>query len=120
MSPEASGPVASCICGRSRITLPRTPDYVSHCNCSMCMKTGFQGVYFSSDELGIEGEFDSYVREDLDEVFLRLHRCRRCGAATHWTPLSEPPYDRMGVNARLLDQSALDGIEVRQVDGASW
>jgi hypothetical protein len=86
----------------------------------MCVKTGFRGVYFASDELHVEGEFDSYVREDLDEIFLRLHRCRHCGAATHWTPLSEPPYDRMGVNARLLDPAALEGVEVRHVDGASW
>ena len=39
---------------------------------------------------------------------------------THWTLLSDPPYERMGVNARLLDASALEGVEVRQVDGASW
>lgn len=112
--------VASCICGRARITLSRTPDYVGHCNCSMCTKTGFHGVYYASNELRIEGEFDSYVREDLDEVFLRLHRCKHCGAATHWTPLSEPPYERMGVNARLVDQALLEGVEVRYVDGASW
>ena len=120
MPPEATGLVATCICGRARITLSRTPDYVGQCNCSMCVKTGFRGVYFASDELHVEGEFDSYVREDLDEIFLRLHRCRHCGAATHWTPLSEPPYDRMGVNARLLDPAALEGVEVRPVDGASW
>ena len=114
------GLIATCICGRARITLARTPDYVCHCNCSMCTKTGFRGVYFPSNELRIEGEFDSYVREDLDEVFLRLHRCRSCGAATHWTPLSEPPYERMGVNGRLLDPLALEGVDVREVDGASW
>ena len=74
----------------------------------MCTKTGFRGVYYASDELRIEGEFDSYVREDLDEVFLRLHRCKHCGAATHWTPLSEPPYERMGVNARLGSRLTLD------------
>ena len=43
--------VATCICGRARITLSRTPDYVGQCNCSMCVKTGFRGVYFASDEL---------------------------------------------------------------------
>ena len=56
--------VGTCHCGRVRITLPRKPDEVTQCNCSLCTKTGFLGVYFSSDELGIEGEFDSYVRAD--------------------------------------------------------
>jgi hypothetical protein len=117
---EAFGPVASCICGRARITLPRRPDSVNHCNCSMCTKTGFWGVYFPSDELRIEGEFDSYVREDLSEAYLRNYRCRHCGAMTHWTLLSGPPYARIGVNARLLEPSALEGVPVTEVDGRSW
>lgn len=120
MSVKASGPVASCICGRARITLPRKPEWVTHCNCSMCAKTGFQGVYFQSDELHIEGEFDGYVREDMSEPCLRTHRCRHCGAVTHWTPLSEPPHERMGVNARLLDPVAIAGVPIREVDGRSW
>jgi len=117
---EASSVVASCICGRARITLPRAPDSVSHCNCTMCSKTGFWGVYFPSDELRIEVEFDTYVREDLSEPWLRNHRCRHCGVVTHWTLLSDPPYDRMGVNARLLEPEALKDVPVREVDGRSW
>jgi hypothetical protein len=117
---EASNLVASCICGRVRITLSRTPDYVSHCNCSMCSKTGFRGIYFPSDELRIEGEFDGYVREDMSEPCLRNYRCRRCGVVTHWTLLSDPPYDRMGVNARLLEPETLKDVPVREMDGRSW
>ena len=120
MSDAASGPVASCICGRARITLPRRPEHVSHCNCSMCTKTGFWGVCFPSDELRIEGEFDSYIREDMSEPALRTHRCRHCGSITHWTPLSDPPHERMGVNARLLEPAVLEGVTVRQIEGASW
>ncbi|MFL6725237.1 MAG: GFA family protein [Sphingomicrobium sp.] len=110
----------SCHCGRVRITLPRKPDEITLCNCSLCAKTGFQGVYFPSGELHIEGEFDSYVREDLSEPCLRNHRCRHCGVATHWTLLSDPPYDRMGVNARLLEPDVLKDVPVREVDGRSW
>ena len=120
MQREESGFVASCICGRARIVIPRTPDYVCRCNCKMCTKSGFQGVYFSSDELRIEGRFESYVRADISEPCLTFHRCRNCGSMTHWTPLGDPPHDRMGVNARLLDPSVLQGVEVRHVDGASW
>ena len=49
--------VAACHCGQARITLPRAPEQVTQCNCSLCTKTGFRGVYFASDELVIEGEF---------------------------------------------------------------
>ena len=120
MADEAGALVASCHCGRATIRLPRKPESVTQCNCSLCTKTGFRGVYFSSDELEISGEFQSYVRDDLKQPFLATHRCAHCGIATHWTPLTEPPHERMGVNARLIDASALEGVPVEQVDGASW
>ena len=115
-------PVARCHCGRATIRLARKPDYVVHCNCSLCTASGFQGIYYSSDELIIEGKFDSYVREDLPpgETFLRLLRCQTCGTPTHWEPLTPPPHERMGVNARLVGPALLDGVEVRAIDGRSW
>ena len=112
--------VGTCHCGRVRITLPQAPEEITQCNCSLCSKTGFRGIYYSSDELVIEGEFDPYVREDLKQPYLATHRCRTCGILTHWTPLSEPPHERMGVNARLFDENLIDGLPVKQVDGRSW
>jgi hypothetical protein len=109
-----------CHCGACTVRLPRTPDNLTQCNCSLCRATGWRGVYFSSTELEIAGSFDSYVRADLDEVFLRTFRCRNCGMATHWEPLTEPPHERMGVNANMLDPSVLEGLPLRHVDGASW
>jgi hypothetical protein len=120
MTARAGGLIATCHCGRATIRLPRKPEQVTQCNCSLCTKTGFRGVYFSSDELVIDGEFHSYVRDDIKEPFLATHRCAHCGTVTHWTPLSEPPHERMGVNARMLDASALEGVPVVEVDGASW
>ena len=112
--------IASCHCGRATIRLPRTPDSITQCNCSLCTKTGFRGVYVRSDELEIIGEFDSYVRDDLKQAYLANHRCAHCGILTHWTPLSEPPHERVGVNARLIDPVLLEGVSVKEVDGASW
>jgi hypothetical protein len=120
MTARAEGLIATCHCGRATIRLPRKPESVTQCNCSLCTKTGFRGVYFSSDELVIEGQFHSYVRDDLKQPFLANYRCANCGILTHWTPLTDPPHERMGVNARLLDASALEGVPVVQVDGASW
>jgi hypothetical protein len=110
----------ACHCGSCTVRLSRAPDSVTQCNCSLCRATGFRGIYYSSDEVEISGDFDSYVRTDLDEAFLRNFRCKRCGMATHWEPLSEPPHKRMGVNANLLDPAATEGLPIRQVDGASW
>ena len=111
--------VGRCHCGRVTITLPRKPDDVTHCNCSLCTKTGFQGVYFPSRELIIEGELDSYVRSDSNPACIAQHRCRHCGIITHWTPLTDPPHDRIGVNARLFEPGTFDDVPVKHVDGRS-
>ena len=116
----AMGLVASCHCRRATIRLPRKPESVTQCNCSLCTKTGFRGVYFASDELVIEGEFDSYVRSDLKQAYLANHRCANCGILTHWTPLTKPPHERVGVNARLIDPAELKDVPILEVDGASW
>jgi hypothetical protein len=112
--------VGACHCGQVRITLPRKPGEITHCNCSLCTKTGFQGIYFSSKELQIEGETDAYVRADSNPPFLATQRCRHCGIVTHWTPLTDPPHERIGVNARLFELGTFEGIPVKQVDGRSW
>src|SRR3546814_16598320 len=52
-------------CRRATIRLPRRPEYVNHCNCSLCAASGFLGIYYSSDELVIDGRFDSYVRSEI-------------------------------------------------------
>lgn len=118
MSGEAL--VGACHCGRVRITLPAKPDQVTQCNCTLCSKTGFQGIYYPSDAVTIEGQLDDYVRADSSPAYISQHRCRHCGIATHWTPLTEPPHERIGINARLFEPGTFDGIEVREVDGRSW
>lgn len=115
-----AGPMTgTCHCGLVRVTVPRRPEQVTQCNCTLCTKTGFRGVYFASDELVIEGKVDSYVRTDLKQAYLATHRCTACGVVTHWTPLSEPPHERVGINARLFD-GAFDDLPVQEVDGRSW
>lgn len=120
MSDKAPELTATCHCGRAVLRLARAPEQVTHCNCSLCRRTGFRGIYYRSDEVTISGDFDAYVREDLDDVFLKTLRCRTCGVTTHWEPLTEPPHERMGVNARLLDPTLLEGVAVTFVDGASF
>jgi hypothetical protein len=110
----------SCHCGAVQVVLPGKPDQVTQCNCSLCSKTGFQGVYFPAAAVTISGEVDDYIRADSNPACLAMHRCRRCGIATHWTPLAEPPHERIGINARLFEPGTFDGVEVRQVDGRSW
>jgi hypothetical protein len=114
---EATG---SCLCGAVTITVPRQPDYINACNCSACTKLGWRCFYFGSDEVAIAGCVEGYVRADIVEPYLEVMRCAVCGCPAYWRPLSEPPHERMGINANLFDAEFLDGVEVRPVDGRSW
>ena len=118
---SASGPLTgSCHCGRVTVTIPERPGQVAHCNCSLCSKTGFQGIYYPGDAVRIEGEVDDYVRANCNPAYIAQHRCRNCGIITHWTPLTDPPHERIGINARLFDPGIFAEIEVNEVDGRSW
>jgi hypothetical protein len=109
-----------CHCGAVSITIPQKPSSVTQCNCTLCSMTGFRGIYFPSGELRISGEFDGYVRSDVSEPFLQNFRCKNCGIATHWEPLTPPPHGRMGVNANLFDPAIFEEAEITHVDGRSW
>ena len=115
------GPLeASCHCGAVRIAFPRAPEQITRCNCSYCRKFATRTFYFGSEELAISGELDSYVRTDIDEPTIRFMRCRNCGVHTHWEPLDDPPHERMGINANLVDPALIADAELVEVDGASW
>lgn len=112
--------VVRCHCGEVGIALPRRPEEITRCNCSLCRKTGFLGIYYRPEEVAVTGAVDPYVRSDLDEACLTTWHCRRCGCITHWTGLGAYAAGRMGVNARLLDEAWVEDIPVKDVDGASW
>jgi len=109
----------SCHCGKVRIEVPRAPESVTSCNCSVCRRTGALWAYYRPDEVRIEpeqGETDRYIWGDC---CLALHHCRTCGCITHWENLM-PDGDRMGVHMRLFDGFELEAAEIRMVDGASF
>jgi hypothetical protein len=116
-----TGLSGSCHCGAVRITVPRLPDYVNSCNCSVCAKLGWRCFYFGMRDVEVTGgALDSYVREDLDPICLRVLRCARCGCPTHWEPLEPEPEARMGINANLFDADVIGAVELRHIDGRSW
>jgi hypothetical protein len=89
----------SCHCGAVRVTVPRAPEWVGDCNCSLCRKLGTLTVYYPDAEVSVEGETVAYVWGDR---MIGLHHCPTCGCFTHWKTLGEN-FGKMGVSARLLD-----------------
>jgi len=108
----------SCHCGEVTIEVPGLPAYVIDCNCSLCRRTRAIWAYYSEDKVRIAGPTDDYVWGDRT---LRTVRCRQCGCVTHWSPLVPNDNGRMGVNMANFEPGVLDGVRVRQFDGAvTW
>lgn len=116
---------ATCLCGAVRVALPRQPDYINDCNCSLCRRVGGAWGYFSAREVEVSGETGTFTRTDMENPAVTVHFCRSCGTTTHWTlsdayQKAHPELDRMGVNMKLFAPAELVGIEIRFPDGDGW
>jgi len=108
---------ASCHCGAVRLEIARAPESVTDCNCSICRRLGVLWAYYPPGEVTIAAAPDATTAYAWGDKTIAFHHCNLCGCATHWASLAEPPIDRMGVNARLMDPAVLAAAKVRRLDG---
>jgi hypothetical protein len=109
----------ACHCGAVKVAVPRRPDAVTNCNCSICRRLGALWAHYPVDEVRIDaapGAIEDYVWGDKT---LRTVRCIRCGCVTHWQPLRPDPGSKMGVNARIFEPEDLGTPRIRRFDGAT-
>ena len=110
---------ASCHCGAVRIEVPRAPDELTSCNCSICRRYGTLWAYYPAGEVLVAAGADHINEYQWGERRLRFVRCRQCGCVMHWERTRPKPDSKVGVNARNLEPEALEGVRVRRLDGAS-
>jgi len=109
----------TCPCGGVSVTLPRKPEYLNSCDCTLCFKLGTLWGYFDPAEVSVEGETKPFTRSDI-EVWLQTNFCPTCSAVVSWTAVRDLGTPRMGVNMRLFDPDALVGLPVRFPNGRAW
>jgi hypothetical protein len=114
----------ACFCGAVSVVTSKRPDFVHACNCDLCRKSGARWGYFAPGEVTVTGQTATYQRHDKPDPVVAVHFCPACGSTTHFR-LTESAAQKhgdvmMGVNAGLVDESALQGIELRYPDGKSW
>lgn len=114
----------SCLCGQVRIDLPKRPDFINACNCTLCSKTGARWAYFHPSDVGVAGTTKGFSRGDKEDPSAEVQFCANCGSTTHFTltasAVSKFGNVQMGVNMRLADERDLAGIELRYPDGRAW
>jgi hypothetical protein len=108
---------ASCHCGAVKLEVEAAPVELTSCNCSICRRLGTLWGYYAPAQVRVVGPTATYRWGDKT---LDLHRCASCGCTTHWSPV-DPAYQRMGVNARLMDPAIVAAARIRRLDGAdTW
>ena len=71
---------ATCHCGAISVTVPRLPNYINVCQCTICRRYGAAWGYYSVDEVKIETKPNAatkqYIWGDRD---LSFNFCDICG-----------------------------------------
>lgn len=109
---------ATCHCGAVEIRIPRQPETLTNCNCSICRRYGTLWAYFDRDEVRVVSEPGATTAYAWGERTIQFVRCKTCGCVTHWEPIDPDGGSRMGVNARNFEPSALGDVRIRRLDGA--
>ena len=112
---------ATCHCGAIRIEVPRRPQKLTNCNCSICRRYGALWAYYKVGTVRVTGHPENTTAYVWGDKTLRTVRCRNCGCVTHWEPLKPKRNSWLGVNARNFEPSALGSVRIRRFDGAdTW
>ena len=110
---------ATCHCGAVSVGVPRKPRRLTSCNCSICRRYGTLWAYYKASDVKVTGAGKATHGYSWGDKALRFVRCGKCGCIMHWEATDPAVSNRMGVNARNFEPSAIEGVRVRHLDGAS-
>ena len=103
---------ATCHCGAIKVLVPREPESVTDCNCSICRRYGVLWAYYKDAEVTLTAApdaTDDYARGDKSLKFIR---CKHCGC------LLPAPLFPTQQHGRCAQRSA---YPLRRLDGAdTW
>jgi hypothetical protein len=113
----------SCHCGKTTFRIDgRLPERVTRCTCTICTKRGVLHAYYTPGQFSVSAEGDRIYR--WRGQLVDSHFCGRCGCATYnASPAirNDGTWDGatriIAINARLLDELALEDAPVSVVDG---
>jgi len=109
---------ASCHCGVVRFEIDEAPASVYECNCSICAKLGVLWSYYHPKQVTLQSEPGATFTYVWGDRMIAFHTCRTCGCTTHWASIHTDDPQKMGINARLMEDVDPDTVTVRHLDGA--
>jgi hypothetical protein len=102
--------IASCACGRLRVTAEGEPDGVSICCCTECQRRtgsayGVQAYFDASAIKVIEGSYTEFRRRSDAGRSVTLRFCPTCGSTVYWELQAAP--GKIGVAAGAFTDPTL-------------
>jgi hypothetical protein len=108
-----------CHCGRVRFEVIAPPVLnVTECNCSICSKSGYLHLIVPKSRFKVLSGEDVLTTYQFNTLTARHLFCSVCGIKAFYVPRSHP--EGYSVNARCLDESTIEQINVVSIDGKNW
>jgi hypothetical protein len=113
----------SCHCGATKFEVPRAPETVTRCTCSICSKRGGLWAYRPAAEFRLTTPRENVATYQWGPKYGKHNFCPVCGCSTFTeTPdfsTGQANFDKpiVSVNARLFDDFDLDAVPVEVIDG---
>src|SRR5919109_687833 len=110
---------ATCHCGAIRIHVSRVSRTLTRCNCSICRRYGALWAYYAASAVTIDAPKSGLSKYSWNRRIRDYYRCKKCGCVTHYAYRTKRRNQIVAVNAVNFDPSALVGVRIRHLDGAS-
>lgn len=112
------GWAGSCHCGRIRFTVPRLPDRVTACNCSICRRYQAAWGYYRRRDVDLDIQDEAAIAYAWNDHMINFMHCRYCGCLTHYEDVKRTAESALVVNFHMVDPKVWQDIPVRHFDGA--
>jgi hypothetical protein len=108
-----------CHCGRVRFEVEAAehPEVLA-CNCSMCAKLAFLHLIVPKERFRLVSGEEVLTTYTFNTGTAKHLFCSVCGVKSFYVPRSHP--DGYSVNARCLDQDAVNKMTLKAFNGREW
>jgi hypothetical protein len=108
-----------CHCGRVKYEIIAPSRIkVNQCNCSICSKSGYLGLLVPKERFKLLCGEEYLTTYTFNTGVAKHLFCSHCGIKSFYVPRSHP--DGYNVNARCLDPTTIENMEIIPVDGQNW
>lgn len=115
---------ATCACGQLTARCRGEPLKVSLCHCTQCQKrTGSAfgvAAFFARDDVAIDGQWNTFVRESDSGHEVAFHFCPECGSTVLWEPSRKRDLVAVAVGAFADPSFPAPSQAVHDENRCSW